>query len=159
MAELCRALLRAGKFSLAKSYLQGTGSVQLEPQLVRPLVSLPRPIPCPSAPLFFPHQVETVIVRCGREYLCNATSMNSPEVQSAQACFALLPPGSTAAEGDAKLIKLLTRLPAFGVSRMPHLLAPLALACKLPLMSSLPDQPRVLPGINDFSQPSSASCI
>lgn len=37
MAELCRTLLRAGRFGLARSYLQGTGSVRLSPQQVTPL--------------------------------------------------------------------------------------------------------------------------
>jgi hypothetical protein len=43
MSELCRALLRAEKFSLAKSYLRGTGSVGLQPEAVMAAYLVPPP--------------------------------------------------------------------------------------------------------------------
>jgi len=94
--ELCRALLRAGKFGLARSYLQGGACVAFSDAVI-----------------------EAVVMSCGREYLLNATSMGSSEIRDAIACFDLLPRGSQAAAKERSTISLLNRLPSFGVELLP----------------------------------------
>lgn len=57
LMEFCRGLLKAGKFSLARNYLKGTGSVALSSD-----------------------KAENLVVQAAREYFFSASSLNSPEV-------------------------------------------------------------------------------
>lgn len=57
LMEFCRGLLKAGKFSLARNYLKGTGSV--------PLAS---------------EKAEKLVIQAGREYLFSASSLACLEV-------------------------------------------------------------------------------
>lgn len=59
LAELCRGLLQAGKYSLAKNYLSGTGSMSL-----------------PS------DKAEAVVLETAREFFYSAASLDSPVVST-----------------------------------------------------------------------------
>lgn len=57
LMEFCRGLLKAGKFSLARNYLKGTGSVSLASE-----------------------KAETLVIQAAREYFFSASSLSSSEV-------------------------------------------------------------------------------
>lgn len=57
LVEFCRGLLKAGKFSLARNYLKGTGSVALAPE-----------------------KAENLVIQAAREYFFSASSLASSEV-------------------------------------------------------------------------------
>lgn len=66
LLEFCRGLLKAGKFSLARNYLKGTGSVTL-----------------PS------EKAESLVIQAAREYFFSASSLSSSEV-SMQISYGML---------------------------------------------------------------------
>lgn len=57
LIEFCRGLLKAGKFSLARNYLKGTGSVALAAD-----------------------KAESLVIQAAREYFFSASSLDSQEV-------------------------------------------------------------------------------
>ena len=57
LTEFCRGLLKAGKFSLARSYLKGTSSVALETE-----------------------KAENLVIQAAREYFFSASSLACSEV-------------------------------------------------------------------------------
>lgn len=63
LMEFCRGLLKAGRFSLARNYLKGTGSVCLAAE-----------------------KAENIVIQAAREYFFSASSLACPEV-SATTCF------------------------------------------------------------------------
>lgn len=61
LVEFCRGLLKAGKFSLARSYLKGTSSVALAPE-----------------------KAENLVIQAAREYFFSASSLACSEVSLKQ---------------------------------------------------------------------------
>ena len=61
LVELCKALLAAGEWKLARSYLTGTGST---------------PIP--------PAQAEEIVISAARDHFYSASSLDATEIQQAQ---------------------------------------------------------------------------
>lgn len=59
LMEFCRGLLKAGKFSLARNYLKGVGSVSLAND-----------------------KAENLVIQAAREYFFSASSLSSSEVSS-----------------------------------------------------------------------------
>lgn len=68
LMEFCRGLLKAGKFSLAKNYLKGTGSVALATD-----------------------KAENLVIQAAREYFFSASSLACSEVSIA---MNFLPPSA-----------------------------------------------------------------
>lgn len=66
LAELCRGLLQAGKYSLAKNYLSGSGGMSLHPD-----------------------KAETVVLETAREFFYSAASLDSPDVSTPTSRFML----------------------------------------------------------------------
>eukprot|EP00803_Ostreobium_quekettii_P005687 evm.model.scf_476.2 EVM.evm.TU.scf_476.2 scf_476:13747-23862(-) len=95
-AELCRALLRAGKFAQAQRQLAGDVDSALEK-----------------------NNAEMLVLSAGREFLYSASSLDVPAVSDARECFQLLP-DSQAARLELKVIEALQMLPArFGLNVLP----------------------------------------
>ncbi|KAL8140599.1 hypothetical protein V2J09_006620 [Rumex salicifolius] len=96
LIEFCRGLLKAGKFSLARNYLKGTGSVHF-----------------PS------EKAENLVIQTAREFFFSASSLSSSEIWKAKECLDLYPNNrSVRAEGD--IIDALTvKLPSLGVHLLP----------------------------------------
>lgn len=64
LVEFCRGLLKAGKFSLARNYLKGTGSTTLTTE-----------------------KAENLVIQAAREYFFSASSLSSNEVSIISALF------------------------------------------------------------------------
>lgn len=56
LMEFCRGLLKAGRFSLARNYLRGTGTISLPTD-----------------------KAESLVIQTAREYFFSASSLSSPE--------------------------------------------------------------------------------
>ncbi|CAL1404449.1 unnamed protein product [Linum trigynum] len=96
LMEFFRGLLKAGKFSLARSYLKGTSSVSLASE-----------------------KAEYLVIQAAREYLYSAPSLSSPEIKEAKDCLSLLP-SSRNVQAEADIILALTvKLPYLGVTLLP----------------------------------------
>lgn len=59
LIEFCRGLLKAGKFSLARNYLKGTGNISLATE-----------------------KAENLVVQAAREYFFSASSLSCSEVST-----------------------------------------------------------------------------
>lgn len=57
LTEFCRGLLKAGRFSLARNYLKGTGTISLPTD-----------------------KAEALVIQTAREYFFSASSLSLPEV-------------------------------------------------------------------------------
>ncbi|WRX17057.1 Sec39 domain - like 1 [Theobroma cacao] len=96
LIEFCRGLLKAGKFSLARSYLKGTSSVALATE-----------------------KAENLVVQAAREYFFSASSLHSSEIWKAKECLNLCP-SSRNVKAEADIIDALTvKLPNLGVTLLP----------------------------------------
>ncbi|GAB4826167.1 hypothetical protein Ancab_009034 [Ancistrocladus abbreviatus] len=96
LIEFCRGLLKAGKFSLARNYLKGTGSVNLPAE-----------------------KVENLVIQTAREYFFSASSLDSSDIWKAKECLDLFP-SSRAVRAEADIIDALTvKLPNLGVHLLP----------------------------------------
>lgn len=96
LIEFCRGLLKAGKFSLARNYLKGTGTISLETE-----------------------KAENLVVQAAREYFFSASSLSCSEVWKARECLSLFP-NSKVVQSEADVIEALTiRLPSLGVTLLP----------------------------------------
>ncbi|KAK4790120.1 hypothetical protein SAY86_017424 [Trapa natans] len=96
LVEFCRGLLKAGKFSLARNYLKGTGSVALAPE-----------------------KAENLVIQAAREYFFSASSLASSEIWKAKECLNLLP-GSSSIKEESDIIEAVTvKLPSLGITLLP----------------------------------------
>lgn len=96
LLEFCRGLLKAGKFSLARNYLKGSGSVRLAAD-----------------------KAETLVIQSAREYFFSASSLDCQEVWKAKECLDILP-SSRNARAEADIIDAVTlKLPNLGVNILP----------------------------------------
>ncbi|CAN1250963.1 MAG2-interacting protein 2 [Linum perenne] len=96
LMEFCKGLLKAGKFSLARNYLKGTGSVSLAPE-----------------------KAEYLVIQAAREYFFSASSLTSPEIWKAKECLNLFP-SSRNVQAEADIIDALTvKLPNLGMTLLP----------------------------------------
>ncbi|CAI9086949.1 OLC1v1020891C1 [Oldenlandia corymbosa var. corymbosa] len=96
LIEFCRGLLKAGKFSLARNYLKGTGSVVLAAD-----------------------KAENLVILAAREYFYSASSLDSPEVWKAKDCLNILP-NSRLVRMESDVIDVITvKLPELGVKILP----------------------------------------
>ncbi|KAJ6848160.1 MAG2-interacting protein 2 isoform X1 [Iris pallida] len=96
LIEFCRGLLKAGKFSLARNYLKGTGSVALSTE-----------------------KAEYLVIQAAREYFFSASSLSCLEIWKARECLSLFP-NSKNVQAEADIIEALTtRLPNLGVTLLP----------------------------------------
>ncbi|VVB17346.1 unnamed protein product [Arabis nemorensis] len=96
LTEFCRGLLKAGKFSLARNYLKGTGSVAL-----------------PS------EKAESLVINAAREYFFSAPSLASEEIWKARECLNIFSSSRTV-KAEADIIDAVTvRLPDLGVTLLP----------------------------------------
>ncbi|KAL5982892.1 hypothetical protein ACLOJK_016971 [Asimina triloba] len=119
LMEFCRGLLKAGKFSLARNYLKGTGSITL-------------PI----------EKAENLVIQAAREYFFSASSLSCAEerkfaaeeihwpmlsfrtssavaIWKAQECLNIFP-NSKNVKAEADVINVLTvKLPNLGVTLLP----------------------------------------
>ncbi|XVF51051.1 hypothetical protein PTKIN_Ptkin04bG0153100 [Pterospermum kingtungense] len=96
LTEFCRGLLKAGKFSLARSYLKGTSSVALATE-----------------------KAENLVIQAAREYFFSASSLACSEIWKAKECLNLFP-SSRNVKAEADIIDALTvKLPNLGVTLLP----------------------------------------
>ncbi|XP_022723138.1 MAG2-interacting protein 2 isoform X1 [Durio zibethinus] len=96
LTEFCRGLLKAGKFSLARSYLKGTSSVDLATE-----------------------KAENLVIQAAREYFFSASSLACSEIWKAKECLNLFP-SSRNVRAEADIIDALTvKLPNLGVTLLP----------------------------------------
>ncbi|OMO93554.1 Secretory pathway Sec39 [Corchorus olitorius] len=96
LIEFCRGLLKAGKFSLARSYLKGTSSVALSTE-----------------------KAENLVIQAAREYFFSASSLACSEIWKAKECLNLFP-SSRNVKAEADIIDALTvKLPDLGVTLLP----------------------------------------
>lgn len=96
LMEFCRGLLKAGRFSLARNYLRGTGTVSLAAE-----------------------KAENLVIQTAREYLFSASSLSSSEIWKAKDCLDLFP-SSINVRLEADVIDALTvKLPNLGVNLLP----------------------------------------
>ncbi|KAG0610271.1 hypothetical protein M758_7G052400 [Ceratodon purpureus] len=96
LEEFCRGLLQAGKYSLAKNYLAGTGSMSLPPG-----------------------NAESVVLETAREFFYSAPSLDSSAIEMARNCLALLS-RNLAVTAEEEIIEAVTvKLPMLGVSLLP----------------------------------------
>ncbi|CBI23051.3 unnamed protein product, partial [Vitis vinifera] len=96
LTEFCRGLLKAGKFSLARNYLKGTGPVSLASE-----------------------KAENLVIQAAREYFFSASSLACSEIWKAKECLKLFP-GSRNVKAEADVIDALTvKLPELGVTLLP----------------------------------------
>ncbi|KAJ7565349.1 hypothetical protein O6H91_02G056800 [Diphasiastrum complanatum] len=96
LSELCRGLLKAEKFSLARSYLKGTGSDVLAKD-----------------------KAEKLVIQAAHDFFYSASSLDSPDIEKARECLDLLPE-SNLLTSEANLIEVITvRLPDLGVTLLP----------------------------------------
>lgn len=96
LIEFCRGLLKAGKFSLARNYLKGAGSVSLAND-----------------------KAENLVIQAAREYFFSASSLSSSEIWKAKECLNILPT-SRNVRVEADIIDAVTvKLPNLGVTLLP----------------------------------------
>lgn len=96
LIEFCRGLLKAGKFSLARNYLKGAGTISLATE-----------------------KAENLVVQAAREYFFSASSLSCSEIWKARECLSLFP-NSKVVQLEADVIEALTfRLPNLGVTLLP----------------------------------------
>lgn len=96
LTEFIRGLLKAGKFSLARNYLKGTGSISLTME-----------------------KAENLVIQAAREYFFSASSLSCNEIWKAKECLSLFP-NSQIVKAEADIIDALTiRLPNLGVTLLP----------------------------------------
>ncbi|GMJ00509.1 MAG2-interacting protein 2 [Hibiscus trionum] len=96
LTEFCRGLLKAGKFSLARSYLRGTSSAYLATE-----------------------KAENLVIQAAREYFFSASSLSCSEIWKAKECLNLFP-SSKNVKAEADIIDALTvKLPYLGVTLLP----------------------------------------
>ncbi|XP_039007396.1 MAG2-interacting protein 2-like [Hibiscus syriacus] len=96
LTEFCGGLLKAEKFSLARSYLKGTSSVALATE-----------------------KVENIVIEAAREFFFSASSLTCSEIQKAKDCLNLFP-SSRNVKAEFDLIDALAvKLPNFGVTLLP----------------------------------------
>ncbi|KAJ9546225.1 hypothetical protein OSB04_025932 [Centaurea solstitialis] len=96
LMEFCRGLLKAGKFSLARNYLKGSGSLVLPTE-----------------------KAENIIILAAREYFFSASSLSCSEIWKAKECLNILP-SSRNVMIEADMIDALTvKLPRLGVNILP----------------------------------------
>ncbi|KAI0518994.1 hypothetical protein KFK09_006433 [Dendrobium nobile] len=96
LIEFCRGLLKAGKFSLARNYLKGIGTISLATE-----------------------KAEILVVQAAREYFFSASSLSCSEIWKARECLSLFP-NSKVVQSEADVIEALTvRLPNLGVTLLP----------------------------------------
>ncbi|KAK8936142.1 hypothetical protein KSP39_PZI013472 [Platanthera zijinensis] len=96
LLEYCRGLLKAGKFSLARNYLKGTGNINLATD-----------------------KVEMLVVQAAREYFFSASGLSCSEIWKARECLSLFP-NSKVVQSEVDIIEALTvRLPNLGVTLLP----------------------------------------
>eukprot|EP00850_Spirogloea_muscicola_P003999 SM000016S01987 [mRNA] locus=s16:1086737:1094100:+ [translate_table: standard] len=94
LAEYCRALLRAGRFGLARPHLRGGASLGVE-------------------------RAEQLVLGAARDYLYSAPSLDAQAVVKARQCLALLPE-SEAVKAESLLVQaLVEELPPRGVTLLP----------------------------------------
>ncbi|MCO5576948.1 hypothetical protein L7F22_030769 [Adiantum nelumboides] len=94
--EYCSSLLKAGKFTLAKSQLKALGNILLSPE-----------------------KVEMVIIQVSRDYLFSASTLDSLEIEKARLCLSLVPESKNIASELDYIETVTKRLPALGVSMLP----------------------------------------
>ncbi|GLJ28279.1 hypothetical protein SUGI_0555830 [Cryptomeria japonica] len=96
LMEFCRGLLKAGKFSLARNYLNGI----------------------PSTPLAM-EKAEKLVLQAAREYFYSASTLDCLEIWKAKECLDLLP-NSKQVKAEADMMDAITvKLPKLGVSLLP----------------------------------------
>ncbi|GMI71624.1 MAG2-interacting protein 2 [Hibiscus trionum] len=96
LTEFCGGLLKAEKFSLARSYLKGTSSVALAKE-----------------------KAENLVIQAAREFFFSASSLTCAEIWKAKDCLNLFP-SSRNVKAEINLIDALTvKLPNFGVTVLP----------------------------------------
>ncbi|XP_021753504.1 MAG2-interacting protein 2-like [Chenopodium quinoa] len=96
LMEFCRGLLKAGRFSLARNYLKGTGTINLPTD-----------------------KAESLVIQTAREYFFSASSLSSSEIWKARDCLDLFPSSPTV-RMEADVIDALTvKLPNLGVNVLP----------------------------------------
>ncbi|XP_008807443.2 MAG2-interacting protein 2 isoform X1 [Phoenix dactylifera] len=96
LTEFIRGLLKAGKFSLARNYLRGTGSIALTTE-----------------------KAENLVIQAAREYFFSASSLSCNEIWKAKECLSLFA-NSRSVKAEADIIDALTiRLPNLGVTLLP----------------------------------------
>uniref|UniRef100_A0A1D1Z3C7 Neuroblastoma-amplified sequence n=1 Tax=Anthurium amnicola TaxID=1678845 RepID=A0A1D1Z3C7_9ARAE len=96
LMEFCRGLLKAGKFSLARNYLKGTGNMSLATE-----------------------KAENLVIQAAREYFFSASSLSCNEIWKAKECLNLLP-NSDNVKAEAGIIDALTiKLPNLGITLLP----------------------------------------
>ncbi|KAK8658359.1 hypothetical protein V6N13_036567 [Hibiscus sabdariffa] len=96
LTEFCRGLLKAGKFSLARSYLRGTSSASLATE-----------------------KAENLVIQAAREYFFSASSLSCSEIWKAKECLNLFP-SSRNVKAEADIIDAVTvKLPYLGVTLLP----------------------------------------
>ncbi|CAN4089511.1 unnamed protein product [Withania somnifera] len=96
LMEFCRGLLKAGKFSLARNYLKGSGSVSLAND-----------------------KAENLVIQAAREYFFSASSLSSSEIWKAKECLNIFPT-SRNVRVEADIIDAVTvKLPNLGVTLLP----------------------------------------
>ncbi|XP_077221855.1 MAG2-interacting protein 2-like [Tasmannia lanceolata] len=96
LIEFCRGLLKAGKFSLARNYLKGTGNIALATE-----------------------KAENLVIQAAREYFFSASSLACSEIWKAKECLNLFP-NSKNVKAEADIIDALTvKLPNLGVTLLP----------------------------------------
>ncbi|CAN6452195.1 unnamed protein product [Victoria cruziana] len=96
LLEFCRGLLKAGKFSLARNYLKGTGTISLAYE-----------------------KAEYLVIQAAREYFFSASTLDCSEIWKAKECLNLFP-NSRTVRAEIDLIDALTvKLPNLGVTVLP----------------------------------------
>ncbi|XP_059316602.1 MAG2-interacting protein 2 [Lycium ferocissimum] len=96
LMEFCRGLLKAGKFSLARNYLKGVGSVSLAND-----------------------KAENLVIQAAREYFFSASSLSSSEIWKAKECLNIFP-ASRNVRVEADIIDAVTvKLPNLGITLLP----------------------------------------
>ncbi|KAL6541474.1 hypothetical protein OROGR_010960 [Orobanche gracilis] len=96
LIEFCRALLKAGKFSLARNYLKGTSSVTLSTD-----------------------KAENLVIQAAREYFFSAPTLSCSEIWKAKECLNIFP-SSRNVRVEADIIDAVTaKLPNLGVNLLP----------------------------------------
>ncbi|KAK9153532.1 hypothetical protein Sjap_001012 [Stephania japonica] len=96
LTEFCRGLLKSGKFSLARNYLKGTGTINLAME-----------------------KAENLVIQAAREYFFSASSLACSEIWKAKECLNIFP-NSRNVKAEADVIDALTnKLPNLGVTLLP----------------------------------------
>ncbi|KAM0071082.1 putative transcription factor WD40-like family [Helianthus debilis subsp. tardiflorus] len=96
LIEFCRGLLKAGRFSLARNYLKGSGSVVLPTE-----------------------KAENIIILAAREYFFSASSLSCSEIWKAKECLNILPSSRNVMKELDMIDALTVKLPRLGVCILP----------------------------------------